>query len=129
MHRGKALQARRLSLGGSAPVLVWYSRLNDPQLGPFIDDRHPLIKAGDVDDLPAGIFASHISSRLGNLLIESPSTNVILIPSTRDLISKNAVFPQGPYDRDAALELPKVRRVPLSSFVPMTWRTARQIAA
>lgn len=84
------------------------------QMGPFVDERHPMIKMGDVDDTPPVIFATHISSRLRALISSSPSTQILLIPSVRDLISKNAVFPQGPYDRDPELELPKVRLFPLS---------------
>ncbi|PLW09206.1 hypothetical protein PCANC_20871 [Puccinia coronata f. sp. avenae] len=63
-------------------------------LGPFIDANHSLIKSGDISQMPSTIFREKISSRLHKLVASSPRTHVILIPSPRDLLVSQAVYPQ-----------------------------------
>jgi len=80
--------------------------------GPFIDTEHPLVANGNFDvDLNDGIggavealFRERITPHLSKL----PKTLVILVPSTRDAISKHVSFPQEPFQR-APLALPKVK--------------------
>ena len=77
-------------------------------LGPFVDDKHPLIRAGDVSLSADELFRQQISSRLGSVLKTSPATTIILVPSTRDLVSRHCVFPQGPFPKgDVELGLPR----------------------
>ncbi|KAG6830016.1 hypothetical protein H0H92_002544 [Tricholoma furcatifolium] len=64
-------------------------------MGPFIDVQHPKIKNGDTDMLPAHLFRSLFIEPLKNVLESSPGSIAILIPSTRDVVSKHAVYPQG----------------------------------
>ncbi|KAL7415252.1 DNA polymerase alpha subunit B N-terminal-domain-containing protein [Mrakia frigida] len=72
-------------------------------LGPFVDASHPLIKLGKTDLLPVDIFRSKITSRLLDITESTPATNVILIPSVRDLISTQMAFPQGMFKRDLSM--------------------------
>ncbi|KAL8293514.1 hypothetical protein RQP46_000215 [Phenoliferia psychrophenolica] len=76
-------------------------------LGPFVDADHPLIKVGDVDQTPAQIFRSQISSRLSDFIQRSPRTTVLLVPNARDLTSAHVAYPQSPLAKDAELGLPK----------------------
>lgn len=57
---------------------------------------------------PQQIFQTQISSRLSSFLDYSLNTTVILVPSVKDLVSHNYVFPQAPLDRDPSLGLHKV---------------------
>ncbi|GAA5927523.1 DNA-directed DNA polymerase alpha subunit POL12 [Sporobolomyces koalae] len=75
-------------------------------LGPFIDAAHPLIAAGDVDELPTELFRTRISTKLVNLVRASPRTRVLLIPHGRDLTNVHVAYPQAPFDRED-LGLPK----------------------
>ncbi|KAA1101900.1 DNA-directed DNA polymerase alpha subunit pol12 [Puccinia graminis f. sp. tritici] len=63
-------------------------------LGPFIDTNHTLIKTGNITQMPSTIFREKISSRLHKLVASSPRTHVILIPSPRDLLASQVVYPQ-----------------------------------
>jgi len=63
-------------------------------LGPFIDAHHPLIKTGNISHMPSAIFREKISSRLHKLVASSPRTHVILIPSPRDVLVSQVVYPQ-----------------------------------
>ncbi|OAV93427.1 hypothetical protein PTTG_01590 [Puccinia triticina 1-1 BBBD Race 1] len=63
-------------------------------LGPFIDANHTLIKTGNITQMPSTIFREKISSRLNKLVASSPRTHVILIPSPRDLLVSQVVYPQ-----------------------------------
>ncbi|KAI5475991.1 DNA polymerase alpha subunit B [Pseudohyphozyma bogoriensis] len=76
-------------------------------IGPFVDSEHPLIKNGDVDQTPTEIFRDQISPRLVKLAAASRRTTVLLVPSARDLISNHLAYPQSPFIKDAALEIPK----------------------
>lgn len=79
------------------------------QLGPFVDASHPLLKAGDVDETPQELFQRTISPKLTAFLDYSTNTSIILVPSVRDLISHNVVYPQAPLEREG-LNLHKVSR-------------------
>ncbi|KAM5535085.1 hypothetical protein V8D89_011313 [Ganoderma adspersum] len=72
-------------------------------IGPFIDASHPLIKIGDVDSTPEEMFRAVFWSRLREFVDFSPSSRVLLVPSTRDILSNHAVFPQPDFDH----KLPK----------------------
>ncbi|KAF8421092.1 DNA polymerase alpha subunit B N-terminal-domain-containing protein [Tirmania nivea] len=76
-------------------------------LGPFIDIDHPMIAEGDFDldttgdDAPddpeigatlEDLFRQRISSKIR--IVDANATMVILIPSTRDAVSKHISFPQ-----------------------------------
>ncbi|KAI0667572.1 DNA polymerase alpha subunit B [Trametes maxima] len=63
-------------------------------VGPFIDAAHPAIKTGDVDAPPRDIFRTEFVDRLLDFLDSSPGSLVLLVPSTRDILSDHAVFPQ-----------------------------------
>ncbi|WFD19422.1 DNA-directed DNA polymerase alpha subunit pol12 [Malassezia caprae] len=83
-------------------------------MGPFLSASHPLVAAGDLDMLPTELFQEHIAKRLARLMERSPSTMVILVPSTEDLFHPHCAFPQPFLDKaDPALGLPKrVRCLP-----------------
>ena len=79
-------------------------------LGPFIDIDHPMIAEGDfdldttdalIDPADGGtledLFRQRISSKIR--LVDAQSTMVILIPSTRDAVSKHVSFPQEALNR------------------------------
>lgn len=79
-------------------------------MGPFVSAQHPKLASGDVDEMPSALFQRHISQRLARLLERSPSTVVILVPSTEDIFYPHCAFPQPFFDKsDPALGLPKVR--------------------
>ncbi|TBU48523.1 DNA polymerase alpha, subunit B [Dichomitus squalens] len=63
-------------------------------VGPFMDASHPSIKIGDVDSTPTETFRTEIVDRLRDFLESSPGSIVLLLPSTRDIVSDHAVFPQ-----------------------------------
>jgi len=67
-------------------------------MGPFVDDRHPLIQNGDTMLLPEQIFSKYISTRIQNFCNLSPHSKVILIPSNHDIVSDSVCFPQPPLD-------------------------------
>ncbi|WVR05995.1 hypothetical protein IAU60_003023 [Kwoniella sp. DSM 27419] len=75
-------------------------------LGPFVDNQHPMIIAGAINQSPAEIFAEHVSRRLQRLVEASPATVIILIPSVRDIVSRHMAFPQSMLEKEA-LGLPK----------------------
>ncbi|BGP54723.1 hypothetical protein JCM8202_003228 [Rhodotorula sphaerocarpa] len=81
--------------------------------GPFVDASHPLLVRGEVDELPASLFRTRVSSKLVSLIQTSPRTQVLLIPNGRDLVNPHAAYPQAPFVNDAELGLPKrVRLLP-----------------
>lgn len=88
-------------------------------LGPFIDIEHPMIAEGDFDLDTTGedaladpeicgtledLFRQRISSKIR--MVDANATMVILIPSTRDAVSKHVSFPQEALSR-RGLELGK----------------------
>ncbi|KAI9736133.1 MAG: DNA-directed DNA polymerase alpha subunit pol12 [Cirrosporium novae-zelandiae] len=98
--------------------------------GPFLDLEHPLLATGDID-LPeiAGIdpddatlstvFRHLIGSMLKRLAESVPSITIILIPSTRDAISKHVSWPQESFIRKD-LGLPKQAK-PVSNPVTLSF--------
>lgn len=83
-------------------------------MGPFVSASHPLVASGEIDALPTELFEQHIARRLARLMERSPSTMVILVPSTEDIFHPHCAFPQPFFDKtDPALGLPKrVRCLP-----------------
>ncbi|KAI9204070.1 DNA polymerase alpha/epsilon subunit B-domain-containing protein [Polychytrium aggregatum] len=87
-------------------------------LGPFVDDRHPMIENGNTDLTPDEIFASQVSTRIRRI-VEAPrkGIRVVMVPSTHDAYIEWCVFPQPPlgsgvsaaeiHYRRAALDLPE----------------------
>lgn len=75
-----------------------------------MDSAHPHIKLGEVDSTPSEIFREQIGSRLTSYMEACPATQVILIPSVRDMISRHVAFPQAMFEKDRLTELglPKV---------------------
>lgn len=84
-------------------------------LGPFVDSAHPKIKAGDVDKRPIEIFREQIGDRISSFVDACPGTQIIMIPSVRDLVSRHVAFPQANFEKErmAELGLPKVRLRPI----------------
>lgn len=79
-------------------------------MGPFVSAKHPLVASGAIEELPTDMFKRHISQRLARLMERSPSTMVILVPSTDDIFHPHFAYPQPFIDKaDPALGLPKVR--------------------
>jgi len=79
-------------------------------MGPFIDANHPLIKSGNISQMPFEIFRDRISAGLGVLMEEIPELTVVLVPSIRDLVSERVVYPQAAFKRDFELGIPRVSR-------------------
>lgn len=69
-------------------------------LGPFVDSNHPLIQSGKITTSPVEIFREQITRRITRLLDTSPATNVVLVPSVRDMVSCHTAYPQAMLDRD-----------------------------
>ncbi|ORX80406.1 hypothetical protein BCR32DRAFT_193619, partial [Anaeromyces robustus] len=67
-------------------------------MGPFVDDRHPLIQEGKTMLSPEEIFSKFVSTRIQNFCNLSPHSKVILIPSNHDIVSDSVCFPQPPLD-------------------------------
>jgi DNA polymerase alpha subunit B len=87
--------------------------------GPFLDLEHPLLASGDFEDhLPANtkiqpdratlidVFRILISQPIQNLAKAVPTITIILVPSTRDAISKHVSWPQDRFPKQQ-LGLPK----------------------
>lgn len=75
-------------------------------LGPFVDEKHPLILSADCDQTPEELFANRISAQLEDLLhVNGPATTVILIPHVRDMVDAHIAYPQSPLDKDSELGL------------------------
>lgn len=88
------------------------ANLTSIKLGPFVDQDHSLIKAGDVDNTPLQIFQRQVSSRLNALVKASPRTTVILVPHGRDMVSSHCAFPQSPLDKQELGMSNKVKLLP-----------------
>ncbi|KAI0826859.1 DNA polymerase alpha subunit B [Trametes gibbosa] len=80
-------------------------------LGPFIDSAHPAVKIGDVDLPPREMFEVELADRLRTFLEASPGSLVLLVPSTRDILSDHAVFPQCELPR-ALCHDPRIHMLP-----------------
>ncbi|KAG6903250.1 hypothetical protein C0995_000145 [Termitomyces sp. Mi166 len=81
-------------------------------MGPFIDVQHPKIKNGETDMLPAALFRSLFIEPLRTYLDSSPGSIAILIPSIRDLISRQAVYPQGELGLELIASDPRIHLLP-----------------
>ncbi|EGO23628.1 hypothetical protein SERLADRAFT_356508, partial [Serpula lacrymans var. lacrymans S7.9] len=66
-------------------------------IGPFIDSAHPYIRDGEVDRTPKEMFQTLILN-LHDFLKISGTSNVLMVPSIRDIISDHNVFPQSELD-------------------------------
>lgn len=99
--------------------------------GPFLDTEHPLLASGDFD-LPevkgadadpsnmAALFRIWISAPLQRLVHANPNITVMLVPSTRDAVSKHVSFPQEQFTNRKDLALPKqVKLLPNPCFVSL----------
>jgi DNA polymerase alpha subunit B len=75
-------------------VVCLSNHLSGFKTGPFIDIAHPKIKNGDVDATPSSLFRKQFLEPLRSFLESSPGSIVLILPSVRDVISRQAVFPQ-----------------------------------
>ncbi|KAF9977680.1 DNA-directed DNA polymerase alpha subunit pol12 [Actinomortierella ambigua] len=77
-------------------------------MGPFIPSDHPMIAAGEVDLLPEGYFAQFISTKLTQHQEKYPNEmQILLVPSTKDVVSDYVVIPQPGFESARRLGLPK----------------------
>lgn len=82
--------------------------------GPFVDSEHPLVKEGDfdlqsVDPAEGGTLEDLFKERVAPLLRRLSGSQVFIIPSLRDAVSKHLSFPQEAFKiSKATLGLPKV---------------------
>jgi DNA polymerase alpha subunit B len=86
--------------------------------GPFLDAEHPLLSTGDFDlpDLKgaeadpsslATLFRLWIAAPLQRLVHANPSITILMVPSTRDAVSKHVSFPQEQLTNKKELGLPR----------------------
>ncbi|KAF8073613.1 DNA polymerase alpha/epsilon subunit B-domain-containing protein [Lyophyllum atratum] len=80
--------------------------------GPFIDVQHPKIKNGETDMVPAGLFRSLFIEPLRAFLDSCPGSIAILVPSVRDIVSQQAVFPQGELGSELTGSDPRIHLLP-----------------
>ncbi|RDB17930.1 DNA polymerase alpha subunit B [Hypsizygus marmoreus] len=81
-------------------------------IGPFIDVQHPILKTGEVDATPASLFRSRFIDPLRMFLDSSPGSIALIVPSVRDLISRQAVFPQGELGAELTNADPRIHLLP-----------------
>ena len=99
--------------------------------GPFLDTEHPLLASGDFD-LPAmvgadadpstmaALFRLWVTAPLARLVHANPSITILLVPSTRDAVSKHVSFPQEAFTNRKELALPKqVKLLPNPCFISL----------
>ncbi|KZW01460.1 DNA polymerase alpha, subunit B [Exidia glandulosa HHB12029] len=81
-----------------APLKRLFERVREEKptslflLGPFVDNNHPMIRDGDVDEHPHEIFRREVLARCAEL---GSGTMVHIVPSVRDAVAEHSVFPQG----------------------------------
>lgn len=75
-------------------------------LGPFLSVHHSSLMDPHLGELPQDIFQKHISRRLNHLCELTSKTTAILLPSTKDIVSPHAAWPQPMFDK-ASLGLHK----------------------
>ncbi|TFK48691.1 DNA polymerase alpha, subunit B [Heliocybe sulcata] len=80
-------------------------------LGPFIDATHPLIKSGLSSSTPTQLFHTHFLTPLTAFLASSPDSLVLLVPSTKDILSSHPVFPQRELGAELASD-PRIHLLP-----------------
>lgn len=59
-----------------------------------MDGAHPLIKSGEVEEVPAKIFKRRFAEPLEDFLKASPQSLILIEPSIRDVLSDHPVYPQ-----------------------------------
>ncbi|CDW97257.1 hypothetical protein, partial [Sporisorium scitamineum] len=69
--------------------------------GPFLSSQHPLLPFST--QTPSDLFARHFSTRLQTLLEKFPSTMVVLIPSTYDILNIHSAYPQPSFAKEDAV--------------------------
>ena len=93
--------------------------------GPFLDSEHPLVQSGAFEEtLPEPVrkalssdasmttlFRLLVAPHIQKLCSANPAVTIILVPSTRDVISKHVSWPQENITGKAALGLPKQVKV------------------
>ena len=55
---------------------------------------HPLVKSGNLEQLPEELFEEHFRKPIDKFLETSRGTIVLIQPSVRDILSDHPVFPQ-----------------------------------
>ncbi|CAG8547618.1 18778_t:CDS:10, partial [Acaulospora morrowiae] len=73
-------------------------------MGPFVDEDHPLIQAGEVNITPGEIFSRKIAPMLLAFVRKSPNVKLIMIPSVKDICHDHIAFPQPPWDKSGIPE-------------------------
>jgi DNA polymerase alpha subunit B len=68
-------------------------------LGPFLSAQHSSLMDPGLTELPQDIFQRHISKRLNRLCELTSRTTAILLPSTKDIVSLHAAWPQPMFDK------------------------------
>ncbi|RMZ92490.1 hypothetical protein DV736_g268, partial [Chaetothyriales sp. CBS 134916] len=102
--------------------------------GPFLDVDHPLLASGDFEDLltengrkaveadasMSTVFRLVVAPHIQRLCAAVPSITVLMVPSTRDLVSKHVSWPQEQFTSKAQLGLPKqVKVLPNPCFISL----------
>ncbi|CAG8441915.1 2519_t:CDS:10 [Ambispora gerdemannii] len=68
-------------------------------MGPFIETDHTLIKSGEIDYTLENIFSRFISYPIRHFIKSSPASQIIMIPSVKDITHYDTVFPQPPFEQ------------------------------
>ncbi|UZJ52402.1 hypothetical protein CBS101457_001722 [Exobasidium rhododendri] len=68
-------------------------------MGPFLSVHHASLLDPNLNELPQDIFRRHISRRLNRLCELKNQTTAILLPSTKDIVSPHAAWPQPMFDK------------------------------
>ncbi|CAG8456104.1 13524_t:CDS:2 [Acaulospora colombiana] len=76
----------------------------DCKMGPFVDEDHSLIQAGEMDMTPGEIFARKINPMLYAFTRSTPTVKVVMIPSIKDVFHNHIAFPQPPFGRSGIVE-------------------------
>ncbi|KAJ9070891.1 DNA-directed DNA polymerase alpha subunit pol12 [Entomophthora muscae] len=74
-------------------------------IGPFLSEDHPVIQSGKYPS-PASIFSTIIIPQLTSFKARCPNTQVVLIPSTKDLSHPFITIPQPGFVASPELGLP-----------------------
>ncbi|RMZ75916.1 hypothetical protein DV738_g5230, partial [Chaetothyriales sp. CBS 135597] len=102
--------------------------------GPFLDVDHPLLASGDFEDhlsenarknleadaSMATVFRLVVAPHIQRLCSAVPGIAVVMVPSTRDVVSKHVSWPQEQFTGKAQLGLPKqVKVLPNPCFLSL----------
>lgn len=66
-------------------------------MGPFLDERHPLIASSSIEATFEDIFADRVAQTLIQFAEAHAKTRIVLVPSTYDVFHPFPVFPQAPF--------------------------------